>query len=172
MENLIEKNINMKENKTYYIYVHTCPDLCTYVRMSTNPKQRWNKGKGYKENKPFYQAIKKFGWDNIKHEIIAETQYGWAARVIERIVITHFKSLQKCYNENNIERVLLEKNKSIRKIPLKKVGQYNPQTGELINKFESIREATKYTDVTDSGIRSCCVGKIKTSGGFMWKYIK
>lgn len=167
---VINENINLKENRTYYVYVHTCPNEWSYVGLSTHPKQRWNNGEGYKENKPFYQAIKKFGWENIKHEIIAETNYGWAARMIERTVITHFAQLKRCYNGNNIERLELQK-KSVRKIPLKKVGQYDQNTGELINEFNSIREAREFTDVTDYGIRASCSGRIKTSGGFIWKYI-
>lgn len=170
MERIIDENIYYKEDKPHYIYIHTCPNYWTYVGMSQNPKQRWNNGAGYKENKEFYNAIKQFGWNNIKHEIVSETNYRWIAQRIERTLITYFKKKKRSFNENNIERVLLE-SKSPRSIPIKKVAQYNKETGEKIKEFDSIREARDYTRVPEQGIRATCLGKNKTSGGFIWKYI-
>lgn len=56
------------------VYKHVFPNGKVYFGYTSykNPKQRWGKnGNGYK-NQPVYDAIKHFGWDNIKHEIIAE----------------------------------------------------------------------------------------------------
>lgn len=170
MNNIVNKNIYFQEKKTYYIYIHTCPNYWTYIGMSQTPKQRWNNGEGYKDNKRFYQAIEKFGWNNIKHEIVAETKCKWIAQKIERTIITHFKKKKRCFNETNIESKLLE-SKSDRKTPLKRVGQYNKITGELIREFDSIREARDYTGVPDQGIRANCIKKTKTSGGYVWKYL-
>ena len=57
MENLVNKNINQREDKSYYIYIHTCPNYKCYVGLSRNPKQRWENGEGYKANKEFYKDI-------------------------------------------------------------------------------------------------------------------
>lgn len=43
--------------------------------------------------------------------------------------------------------------------------------GTIINVFNSIREAEKYTGINNGNICSCCKGKHQTAGGFMWKYI-
>ncbi len=169
MKSFVDKNINLREKRPYYIYIHTCPNYWTYVGLSQNPKQRWNNGEGYKENKDFYQAIQRFGWENIKHEIVAETYYKWVAQKIERTLITHFKKKKRNFNENNIESKLLDSNKSKRHT--KRVGQYNKATGELVKEFESIREAKDYTGVPEQGIRETCINKIKTSGGYVWKYL-
>lgn len=169
MDSIINKNINYKERKPYYIYIHTCPNYWTYVGMSQNPKQRWNKGEGYKDNKKFYEAIKMFGWKNIKHEIVAETYYGWIARKIERTVITHFKKKNRSFNENNIEKVLLQ-TKSIRTKPLKKVAQYDKKE-KLIKTYKSASEAGRELRVSSGYIQSCCRGTIKTAYGYIWKYI-
>lgn len=170
MNNIIKKNIYFIEERTYYIYIHTCPNYWTYVGMSLTPKQRWNNGEGYKENKRFYEAIKKFGWDNIKHEIVAETKSKWIAEKIERTLITHFKIKKRSFNETNIENILLE-NRSTRKTPLKKVGQYDKKNGEKIGEFNSIREARDFTGIPEQGIRATCLNKTKTSGGYIWKYL-
>lgn len=168
MNNILNRNIYCKENKPYYIYIHTCPNNYTYVGMSQKPEQRWNNGEGYKENKNFYQSIQRFGWENIKHEIVAETYYRWVAQKIERTIITHFKKKNRSFNENNIEKVLL-KNK--RKVELKRVAQYNKETREKIREFSSIREARDFTGIPEQGIRATCLNKSKTSGGYIWKYL-
>jgi hypothetical protein len=44
--------------------------------------------------------------------------------------------------------------------------------GKIINKFYGSCEAQRYTGVPFSGILLCCHGKLKTSGGFGWKFEK
>lgn len=104
MEDIVNENINYKEERPYYIYIHTCPNRMVYVGKTKNPIRRWNNGKGYKHNKMFYEAIQLFGWENIKHEIVAKTYYGWVARDVERMLIGRFKRLKKTYNLVNEER--------------------------------------------------------------------
>ena len=169
MEKLINKNIYCREQKPYYIYIHTCPNHYSYVGISQKPKQRWNEGEGYKASKKFYEAIKKYGWNEIKHEIVAETNYRWIAQKIERTLITHFKKKGISYNENNIEKVLLNK-KSTRTVPLKKVAQYNTD-GELIKIYNSATEAGKELGMSSAYIQDCCRGKKKTAYKYIWKYL-
>lgn len=61
----------MVENKTYTVYRHVSPDGKSYVGLTKkNPIERWGyNGNGY-HNQYFNKAIKKYGWDNIKHEIL------------------------------------------------------------------------------------------------------
>lgn len=54
----------------FTIYVHTFPNSKKYVGATSQPlNRRWRGGKGY-EGQPVYDAILKYGWDNIKHEIL------------------------------------------------------------------------------------------------------
>lgn len=50
-----------------YLYMHICPNGKKYVGITIQePNQRWRDGKGYCKNKHFYNAILKYGWDNIQ----------------------------------------------------------------------------------------------------------
>ena len=56
----------------YKIYKHTFPNGKVYIGLtSQEPKKRWGSdGNGYYGQKYIYRAIKKYGWKNIKHEIL------------------------------------------------------------------------------------------------------
>ncbi len=58
--------------KCWCVYVHTNKiNGKKYVGITCqNPKDRWSNGKGYKDNKYFWRAIQKYGWDNFKHEVL------------------------------------------------------------------------------------------------------
>lgn len=55
----------------YTVYKHTCPNGKVYIGITQqNIELRWrNSGQGYIGQR-FYRAILKYGWDNIKHEIL------------------------------------------------------------------------------------------------------
>ena len=56
----------------YTVYVHVVPNSKKYVGITCQrPLQRWANGHGYVKNTYFYNAIIKYGWDNIEHIIIA-----------------------------------------------------------------------------------------------------
>ena len=57
---------------SYTVYVHTFPNGKRYVGITCQDvKRRWRDGKGY-EGQVVYDAIIKYGWDNVKHEILFE----------------------------------------------------------------------------------------------------
>lgn len=43
-------------------------------------------------------------------------------------------------------------------------------SGNILNKFDSIRDAEKYLGVKKSHICHCCKGHRKTANGFIWRY--
>lgn len=56
----------------YTVYKHTTPSGKVYIGATgQNPKHRWDNGKGYRHNRRFCDAIRKYGWGNIEHEIIS-----------------------------------------------------------------------------------------------------
>lgn len=57
----------------YTVYKHTAPNVKVYIGITKQkPGQRWRNGNGYKDNEHFYRAIRKYTWENFKHEIICQ----------------------------------------------------------------------------------------------------
>lgn len=83
----------------YTVYKHTAPNGKVYIGItSQKPEYRWKNGNGYKKNKHFYRAILKYGWDNIKHEIICQSPMSAAqAGAVE-------KSFIKLYDSTNPDK--------------------------------------------------------------------
>lgn len=75
----------------YCVYLHTSPHNKYYVGITKqNPLKRWSNGRGYKNNRHFYNAILKYSWDNFKHEILFSnlTKYEaieWEKYLIEKL---------------------------------------------------------------------------------------
>lgn len=62
-----------KMKNSYYIYKHTFPNNKVYIGItSKKPEYRWGKeGKEYwYSNRKMFYAIKKYGWNNIIHDIL------------------------------------------------------------------------------------------------------
>jgi group I intron endonuclease len=69
---------------------------------SQNPKNRWKAcGKGYRNNKHFWRAIQKYGWDNFKHEILLTNETFKYACAVEKILIKVYNTTNPQYGYNN-----------------------------------------------------------------------
>lgn len=89
----------MEQN--YTVYMHICPNGKKYIGITQiDPEKRWRRGSGYYSNKHFYNAIKKYGWQNIKHEILFENLTKEQAEQKEIELISYYKSNQKNYGYN------------------------------------------------------------------------
>ena len=51
-----------------------------------------------------------------------------------------------------------------------KVQMFDKQTGELLATFPSTMEAERVTRIYQGNISSCCNGKRKSAGGYIWRY--
>ena len=85
----------------YYVYLHT--NLINgkkYVGItSQEPEQRWKNGKGYK-GQHFSNAIKKYGWNNFKHEVLYSNLSETKAKILEVSLIHFYESADPKYGYN------------------------------------------------------------------------
>lgn len=85
---------------TYKVYMHIFPNGKRYVGVCQYCKDRWNSGIGYFYNKEMYDAIKKYGWNNIEHKILFETPSSLDAYKIESMLIEELDLINNGYNTN------------------------------------------------------------------------
>ena len=145
-----------------YIYKHTSPSGKVYIGQTCQrPEHRWDNGKGYKSGY-FASAIKKYGWDNFKHEILFKGLDQLNADIIEEDLIFYYKSINKSYNladggfvnkgwnqSEESKKKISEANKgkkmseeSKEKIRLSKLGDKNPAYGKPLSE-ETKRKMSK-----------------------------
>lgn len=77
------------EKEQYYVYLHLNKiNQKKYYGITSekNPEDRWKKG--YSHNPHFSAAIKKYGWDNFEHIIIASNLSKKEAETMEYNLIT------------------------------------------------------------------------------------
>ncbi len=87
--------------KNFYVYKHIAPSGKVYIGItSQTPSRRWNNGDGYKTQPLFYRAIQKYGWGNIRHEILFDSLTKEQAEQKEIELIAEYKSNQKEYGYN------------------------------------------------------------------------
>ena len=53
----------------------------------------------------------------------------------------------------------------------RQVQMFDKSTGELLATFPSLMEAVRVTGINQGNVSSCCNGKRKSSGGYIWRYI-
>ena len=83
-------------NKKWKLYVHISPNGKRYYGItSQKPEKRWQNGNGYKSNKYFWNAIKKYGWDNFMHEILFDNLTKEEVKLLEKIYITLYDTTNK-----------------------------------------------------------------------------
>lgn len=86
----------------YTVYKHTAPNGKVYIGITKQkPEQRWNYGNGYRQNKHFYRAILKYGWENIRHEIVANGLTKEQACDLEIELIAEYHATDPRYGYNN-----------------------------------------------------------------------
>lgn len=86
--------------KNYTVYMHISPSNKRYIGItSTSVDMRWNNGHGYKDQ-VFHRAIKKYGWDNIQHIIIAKGLDEEEAKWLEVELIREFDTTNPKHGYN------------------------------------------------------------------------
>ena len=130
------------------IYRHIFPNGKVYIGQTCRkPEKRWNNGKGY--TSPFmFNAINKYGWDNIQHEILFTGLDQLNADIIEEDLIYYYKQIGKSYNLANggsVNRGWKMSEEAKEKIRLSHLGEKNHNYGKSRSKEtrEKISKALK-----------------------------
>lgn len=81
--------------RKYKVYVHIFPNGKKYFGITgKKPEARWESGTGYsKDHQPvMYNAIQKYGWDNVEHKILYENLTLEEAQNLEIELIAKYKT--------------------------------------------------------------------------------
>ena len=85
----------------YFVYKHTFPNGKIYIGITDQkPERRWRNGIGYRRQPYVYNAIKKYKWVNVKHEILFSGLSQEEAKKKEKELIAKYKSNQKAFGYN------------------------------------------------------------------------
>lgn len=164
--------------KKYTIYIHISPSNKIYIGQTCNITKRWSSfGENYKTCPYFYNAIKKYGWNNFKHIIVKENLSKEEANKLEIELIKKYNSTDpnKGYNilggGSGALIITDELYKQKQKIMIDKWKNKDFQEKVRINSnkklvqclnngniFYSCEKAAKWCNVDAAGIRRCCEG--------------
>ena len=115
---------------SYSVYKHTTPSGKVYIGITSKPvEERWLNGRGYARNEHFWNAIKKYGWDNIEHRVLVSGLSKEEASEVEKMYIALYRSheIKHGYNlTEGGEMGIVHTMESRRKLSESKKGQrYN-----------------------------------------------
>lgn len=90
------------KSRTWCVYVHVNKiNGKKYVGQTCQqPEKRWNYGHGYIESPRFYNAIKKYGWNNFDHIIVKDNLTLIEANTLEENLIKEFNTTSDKYGYN------------------------------------------------------------------------
>ena len=87
--------------KEYCVYMHTFPNGKVYIgQTKQKPQYRFSNGDGYKGCRYVYSAIQKYGWENIKHEILIDNLSREEADYWEDCFIILYRSSDRDHGYN------------------------------------------------------------------------
>lgn len=126
----------------YCVYKHTTPCGKVYIGItSQSVSSRWRNGYGYQRNSYFWKAIQKYGWENIKHEILFDslTKEEAEAKEIELIAEYCSTDAARGYNiDNGGNSIGMRSDATKKKISLKNKGKIRTlETREKISQIKS-----------------------------------
>ncbi len=188
--------------RKYFLYKLTFPNGKVYIGQTVDfrIRMRGHKNDSFNPNRrsrncQVNNAIRKYGWDNVKRKIIlvcGESQID----IFEREYIKLFKATNRKFGYNresggNAKKIVsIESRKLISKARSGKIAwstpvlQIEPKTNKVIKRWVSMCKAAKELCIPQSNISMCCNKKQKkivcngkdyfinvyTVGGFKWSF--
>jgi len=88
-------------DRDYCVYMHIFPNEKRYIGITCcNPNRRWQNGYGYVNQPVMHNAIVKYGWNNIRHEIIIDNLTLDEANDKEQELIAFYQTTNRTYGYN------------------------------------------------------------------------
>lgn len=190
--------MNLSISNNYIVYKHTTPSGKVYIGItSKTPTDRWAGGFGYEHQPYFFRAIVKYGWINIKHEILYENLTKEEAETIEiRLIKEHNSTDINCgYNIDlggNLHKLSKEARENISKAKIgkkwterqrmasleyfkrvgrKKVNKFDSE-GNIVEVFKSYEEAAADAGITPKAMQMyISKGKFPSKWDYTYAYI-
>lgn len=136
----------MTTKNNYTVYEHIFPNGKRYIGVTKQSvNKRWGNGNGYKDCPKVYGAIQKYGWENVKHNILYEGLTKTEAESKEIELIAFYNTTKEGYNieyggnvvgthSEETKRKISEGNKGKKKGPCseerkRKLSKLNSGTG-------------------------------------------
>lgn len=185
--------------KEYTVYIHkNLKNDKYYVGCtSQNPSYRWRNGKGYQRHPKMWKDIQNSDWDkDWVHGILGKFDNKKDALKYEAFLIAMLDSAKNGYNSSTYSSYgFTEESKN--KMSESHTGEKNymfgkhhtewskkkmaeskgvngilqfSKNGEFIAEYTSTMEAERQTGCIHQNICQCCKGKLKSCGGYIWKY--
>lgn len=157
-----------------YIHINKFNDK-VYIGITKNIQNRWSgKGSHYKRSTAFYNAIKKYGWDNFIHVVLIEGLSKEEACSKEKMWIKFYKTEpNKCYNIADGGDGVNGKSYPEKR---HKVYQFDLY-GNILNVFDGIENAASSVCNNNESIKSicenicrCCNNKKGSFRNYIWGY--
>ncbi|MBQ3580167.1 MAG: hypothetical protein II975_04140 [Bacteroidales bacterium] len=183
--------MNTLLDRKYYVYKHTnLINGKVYIgKCYRKPSYRWgidgsgylrcSKGHNKVDQRHFASAIKKYGWDNFKHEVLFKNLTADEASHYEIMMIKNYESNKpsKGYNmttggEGCAGRIVSQATRELLKKSLKKyrhIFQYD-KNGNLIREWNGCEEILEYFKTkSDSNLYAHLTGRQKSFFGYIFK---
>jgi group I intron endonuclease len=151
----------------YSVYMHVFPNTKKYIGIThQQPKKRWKNGYGYRKTSFVYNAIMKYGWDNINHIIIYKNLTKQEAEQKEIELISLYKSNQREYGyniSNGGNSMGKHSEETKKKISLKNSGINNPMYNNHKKRKKFSEEGRKNCSLSHIGKKLSEEAKAKIS---------
>ena len=162
------------------IYKHTSPSGKVYIgQTGQKPEYRWDNGNGYEGCTLFFNAINKYGWNNIQHEVLFTGLDQLNADIIEEDLIYYYKQIGRSYNlatGGKVNRGWKYSEESKKKLSkamkgkgTKRVKQIDPESGEVVKIWDSETEACEFYK-GNPGLISDAIKRNSLTKGYYWKF--
>jgi len=175
--------------KRYCVYKHTSPSGKVYIGItSLNVNTRWANGQGYRSQKVFYRAIKKYGWNNFSHEILFSNLTENEAKNKEIDLIKKYKSNctkwqnptygynstdggdSRTHNLKTSNETKFKLSNSTYSLKKKRKIDCFDLNGNFLITYDSLKDAALDNDIATTNISKCCRMRIKSLNGKMYRY--